>query len=808
MYSETSGDEFLNRSGSSSETLDTHPQWIRSDDSDDDSDDSETFQSSRKAGAGGSTVQTYRRRTLRRQKDDIRRFPSERNPFLSTSQDSPPRMHSQEFRGLEGLLHAQSAQSDATIKRVTDFRLAAYCRCERYDLDGIYENIQALGRRIRQISSSNVSDAKRSGRSLSRYDAYEQNSHPGSTAMITTCPHSLPASAMSSRSLDASTLSSRSQQETPTTSTTTLGRLVNAIYSSDQASVQPQTSPSRVDETTPLRSDPNYLSHSHLDTFDDTYRSLSHESSASTKKIDATPKPKAAPGSLVTTGLEKSVNLLAERITEIPSLSPHELAHVLGTIASFGGEAIMLVPLFGTSSTNMSAGPQDFRGTGPPRVAFVFDYGCVCFFNYDKHEEEILLNMLSPFEVATRPRPKIYFRKDPTMKSSTTTAAAQPRASKYATLSQGVFDLRPDHPLRLASNYASGFHPGGVRETQVRPSNTGSNHESKLQFPHHSHPRGNHNHNRTHHTQSGHDHDHDHDHGSDSASDRGVVATAISAFLAGVNAAWDGAMGLLCRSQRVNLKEGGSHIPLASEPTQQPLTWCEWVNDLRLQASPQTDIRTPLDSKDKRLVGFTPRELAAGCEELRYCYAPLGEGFSVKNDTVCLSSKDPHEKLAVAFALAQAVKLNVFEARIEQVIQRNERLSYSLARTGKPGISKLEISKRIGEIFLERSDVNLHSDILGSPEFFWDEGVDYHDVYDACVNFLEIPKRVDLLNMRLDVLQELFDILNNLLDSSHMGKLNEVIILLLVMSTVLILGYDLALKDLGGFLTEPIITKW
>lgn len=110
-----------------------------------------------------------------------------------------------------------------------------------------------------------------------------------------------------------------------------------------------------------------------------------------------------------------------------------------------------------------------------------------------------------------------------------------------------------------------------------------------------------------------------------------------------------------------------------------------------------------------------------------------------------------------------------------------------------------------GEIFLERSDVNFHADILTSPEFFWDEGSAHQDVYEACVTFLEVPKRVDLLNMRLDVLQELFDMLNRHLDSSHMAKLNEVVIILLIMSSVLIVFYDVLLKDIGGFMRKPLL---
>jgi hypothetical protein len=179
--------------------------------------------------------------------------------------------------------------------------------------------------------------------------------------------------------------------------------------------------------------------------------------------------------------------------------------------------------------------------------------------------------------------------------------------------------------------------------------------------------------------------------------------------------------------------------------------------------------------------------------------------FGAVQNRVTLGSTLDGEKLAVAYALSQAVKLNVFEARVELAIARNDDLAHSLAHTGKPGISKAEISRRIGQLFLEKTNVNLSSDLLESPEYFWSEGMEFKEPFDKFIQFLEVSKRVDLLNRRLEVITDLFDILNHTLDHSHMGKLNWIVIWLLSIELLLQFFYEILTQDLLGYLREPLL---
>ena len=46
-------------------------------------------------------------------------------------------------------------------------------------------------------------------------------------------------------------------------------------------------------------------------------------------------------------------------------------------------------------------------------------------------------------------------------------------------------------------------------------------------------------------------------------------------------------------------------------------------------------------------------------------------------------------------------------------------MAYELARTGTIPLSSKEMSKRIGALIVQKNMVNLETDILETPEYFW-----------------------------------------------------------------------------------------
>ena len=157
----------------------------------------------------------------------------------------------------------------------------------------------------------------------------------------------------------------------------------------------------------------------------------------------------------------------------------------------------------------------------------------------------------------------------------------------------------------------------------------------------------------------------------------------------------------------------------------------------------------------------------------------VADAYACRNDKLFLSSDDPIEKFALSFALAQSAKLFVWESRVASNIDDLQDIPDRLATTGKTYLTEQQISKKIGQVFLTRAQVNLRSDILDSPDYFW-EDARHETKYLSLYEYLDVPDRVDLLNQRLDVLKDLLEVLNTQLTNRHSSNLEVIIILLIL----------------------------
>lgn len=143
-------------------------------------------------------------------------------------------------------------------------------------------------------------------------------------------------------------------------------------------------------------------------------------------------------------------------------------------------------------------------------------------------------------------------------------------------------------------------------------------------------------------------------------------------------------------------------------------------------------------------------------------------------------------KLALSYGVAQSIRLESYEEAIQQTIKKNLSIIDVLASTGKIGLSSKAILRRKGEIFLARSSVNLSSDFLDLPEYFW-ENPHLESYYELTEQYLDIKRRVQALNQQLDVLHELFDVLTGQLQHKHSSLLEMIIILLIFIEILLTL---------------------
>lgn len=199
--------------------------------------------------------------------------------------------------------------------------------------------------------------------------------------------------------------------------------------------------------------------------------------------------------------------------------------------------------------------------------------------------------------------------------------------------------------------------------------------------------------------------------------------------------------------------------------------------------------------------GYTPKEEAAFLEDLaKFESEKLSaediqvEEFNyyitksyqprIYNDFITIRDDSNYMlKLSISHALAQSVKISLFEELVDNTIEDTEDIPQQIAQTGKVEMTKDEIMKSIGELFILRININLHGSVLDSPELMWAEP-HLEPIYQATRGYLEINQRVELLNQRLEVISDLLQMLKEQLGHSHEENLEFIVVVLVAVEVL------------------------
>lgn len=177
-------------------------------------------------------------------------------------------------------------------------------------------------------------------------------------------------------------------------------------------------------------------------------------------------------------------------------------------------------------------------------------------------------------------------------------------------------------------------------------------------------------------------------------------------------------------------------------------------------------------------------EFQSGEDDMAFCPSSTATDFSIANDFITLPEQAPvKQRLSISFAIAQSSVLGIFEARIERKIDEYKYIPETLAAYGKVHLSEKQLGIMIGEVFVVRHDVNLHTEILDTPSFFWKEEW-FEKNYQIVMEYLEMSGRTQILNKRLDMLRELLDVLQHQMENEHGVKLEWIVIWLIVAEVV------------------------
>lgn len=186
-------------------------------------------------------------------------------------------------------------------------------------------------------------------------------------------------------------------------------------------------------------------------------------------------------------------------------------------------------------------------------------------------------------------------------------------------------------------------------------------------------------------------------------------------------------------------------------------------------------------------------------EEFHFQYDREAEKPRIYNDMITLRTSDHMIKLAMSHAIGQSTKLSFFEEKMQKTMSEAQYVPRRLALEGRLGMERKEIVSLVGKLFEGRVEVNLckcqipysltalltrstASNMLDTPNFFWDSEPTLHPLYAAVREYLEIKPRIQVLNERCRVFLDLAEILSDSIADVKMTRITWIIIVLIILS--------------------------
>nr|XP_033341828.1 required for meiotic nuclear division protein 1 homolog isoform X2 [Megalopta genalis] len=177
---------------------------------------------------------------------------------------------------------------------------------------------------------------------------------------------------------------------------------------------------------------------------------------------------------------------------------------------------------------------------------------------------------------------------------------------------------------------------------------------------------------------------------------------------------------------------------------------------------------------------YTEFMIQAERELMTYAHTDSGKQSHIKNGNIMLSLTATNlDKYTFSNAIAQSVKLGIWEASLDNYIDSIELVTEDLKFGRKLRISQQEVLKKQGELFALRHSINLSSDLLDTPDFYWERD-DLEILYQHTCSYFNITKRTRVINEKISHCVELVGILSSHLSDRHHIRLEWMIIVLIM----------------------------
>lgn len=156
---------------------------------------------------------------------------------------------------------------------------------------------------------------------------------------------------------------------------------------------------------------------------------------------------------------------------------------------------------------------------------------------------------------------------------------------------------------------------------------------------------------------------------------------------------------------------------------------------------------------------------------------------SKETEIICLNVPSAQQKildmLSFSYGISRSTRLAILEEAVEGHIQMTRSTIDRLSKGEKIAVDPKETLKLSGRLLLLRGKLNLYSELVETPDIYWTESR-LEKIHDKISNALDVSKRVNILNRKLDYLSEEAEALIGIMSKRTEVNLELIIIYLIV----------------------------
>lgn len=180
---------------------------------------------------------------------------------------------------------------------------------------------------------------------------------------------------------------------------------------------------------------------------------------------------------------------------------------------------------------------------------------------------------------------------------------------------------------------------------------------------------------------------------------------------------------------------------------------------------------------------YSPALVNQEVEALEFAYHENKTRFQDGNIYLSTDGESDLEKYTFSSGLALSVKLAIWEASLDSYVESIEDIIEDMKEGKTIRMTRQQVFRKTGELFSLRHLINLSSDLLDTPDFYWDRPA-LESLYLKVIKYMNISRRTKVMNEKLTHCCELMDLLSHHLEDKHHVRL-EVMIIVLIMVEVL-----------------------